>query len=63
MQEAHAFARHRIFVSAGEIERSRRNPGKVCRYRHEAVIAVDDDQCIRTCYRIDDRCEIAERKS
>src|SRR5262249_30493467 len=44
MHEADAFARHRIFVAAGKIERAIGIPRQGGRQRHEAVIAVEDDQ-------------------
>ncbi len=45
MHEADAFARHRILVAAGEIERAAGDwPVKRGRQRHKAVIAVEHDQ-------------------
>ena len=44
MHEADAFARHRVFVAAGEIERATGADRQRGRHRHEAVIAVEHDQ-------------------
>ena len=61
MHEADALPRHRIFVAAGEIERAAGNRSQTGRQRHEAVIAVEHDQCVAVTHRAGDIVERAAR--
>ena len=61
MHEADAFARHRIFVAAGEIERAVGIPRQSGRQRHEAVITVEHDQRLRIAHRAGDGVERSAR--
>src|SRR5262249_62173098 len=61
MKEAAPFPRHRILVAAGKIEGAIGAPRQRGRQRHEAVIAVEDDQRLRIAHRAGDGVERSAR--
>ncbi len=63
VQETAALARHRIFVSAREIEAAVGERAEIRRNRHEAVIAVDHDERLAMRHRAHDLGEVAHRKA